>query len=77
MEKKINIILNECLGNIDSIDEVTELKAFEDWDSMSHMVLITRIEADFNIAFTGDEIANLRTVHKLYELIHLKSQVAS
>ena len=31
------------------------------WDSMSHMMLIARVEEAFSIEFTGDEIADFRT----------------
>lgn len=45
-----------------SIADMMELRQINSWDSMSHMVLISRIEEVFNIQLTGDEIADLRTV---------------
>ncbi|GDX12084.1 hypothetical protein LBMAG57_38560 [Verrucomicrobiota bacterium] len=45
-----------------SVNDVLELKQIAAWDSMNHMVLISRIEAVFNIQLTGDEIAEMRTV---------------
>ena len=32
------------------------------WDSMSHMWLIARLEEVFSVEFTGDEIADFRSV---------------
>ncbi len=32
------------------------------WDSMAHMMFIVRLEEDYLIQFTGDEIADIRTV---------------
>jgi len=32
------------------------------WDSMTHMLLITRVEQIFGVEFTGDEIADFRSV---------------
>lgn len=32
------------------------------WDSMAHMMFIVRLEEDYQIQFTGDEIADIRTV---------------
>ena len=32
------------------------------WDSMAHMMFIVRLEEDYQIQFTGDEIADIKTV---------------
>ena len=32
------------------------------WDSLAHMMLIVRLEDDYKIQFTGDEIADIRSV---------------
>jgi acyl carrier protein len=32
------------------------------WDSLAHMMLIVRLEQDYAIEFSGDEIADLRSV---------------
>lgn len=32
------------------------------WDSMAHMLFIVRLEEVYEIQFTGDEIADLKTV---------------
>ncbi len=32
------------------------------WDSLAHMMLIVRLEQDYAIQFSGDEIADLRSV---------------
>ena len=45
-----------------SVNDALELRQIRAWDSMNHMVLITRIEEVFNMQLTGDEIADLRTV---------------
>jgi acyl carrier protein len=45
-----------------SVNDTLELRQISSWDSMSHMVLISRIEEVFNIQFTGDEIADLSSV---------------
>ena len=46
----------------DTIKDSTELKSITSWDSMTHMVLITRLEEEFQVQLTGDEIADMQTV---------------
>ena len=46
----------------DSIKDNLALQNIPTWDSMTHMVLIVRIEEDWNIQLTGDEIADIKTV---------------
>ncbi len=45
-----------------SVHDTLELRQISSWDSMSHMVLISRIEEVFNMQLTGDEIADLSNV---------------
>jgi acyl carrier protein len=45
-----------------SVNDALELRQISSWDSMSHMVLISRIEEVFNMQLTGDEIADLSSV---------------
>jgi len=45
-----------------TIEDATELKSISSWDSMTHMVLITRLEEEFQVQLTGDEIADMQTV---------------
>jgi acyl carrier protein len=44
------------------VNDALELRQIGSWDSMSHMVLITRIEENFNVQLTGDEIADMKSV---------------
>jgi len=46
----------------DSINDQVQLRDISTWDSMTHMVLIYNLEAEFNIQLTGDEIAEIQTV---------------
>jgi len=45
-----------------NITDMLQLRDIPSWDSMTHMVLITRIEEMFKVELTGDEIADLRSV---------------
>ena len=43
------------------IDSLT-LSEIPTWDSMSHMLFIVRVEEVYQVQFSGDEIADLKTV---------------
>ncbi len=43
------------------VDEL-QLLDIPSWDSMAHMLLITRLEDDFKVQFSGDEIADMHSV---------------
>ena len=45
----------------ESVTEALALRDIRSWDSMSHMILIARLEETFDVQFTGDEIADFRT----------------
>jgi acyl carrier protein len=43
------------------VNDSLALREIPSWDSMSHMILIARVEEVFRVEFTGDEIAEFRT----------------
>jgi acyl carrier protein len=45
----------------DRVNDSLALGEIPSWDSMSHMILIGRVEETFRVEFTGDEIADFRT----------------
>lgn len=60
---RVEKICSEVLGvPIDRLVDSQVLKELDSWDSLAHMILITRIEDEFQIQFTGDQIADIRTV---------------
>ena len=44
----------------------------EEWDSLSHIRLLTAIEANFSVQFDLDEIGNMTTVSTIVDLLHEK-----
>ena len=46
----------------DSVVDDLALADIPSWDSMAHMLFIVRLEEDYQVQFTGDEIADIRTV---------------
>lgn len=51
------------------VNDSLDLRDISSWDSMSHMILITRVEEAFSVEFTGDEIADFRTVQDVREAL--------
>jgi acyl carrier protein len=52
-----------------TVNDSLSLREISSWDSMSHMMLITRLEEAFSVEFTGDEIADFRSVRDVREAI--------
>jgi acyl carrier protein len=44
------------------VTDTLALRDISSWDSMSHMMLIARLEETFTVEFTGDEIADFQNV---------------
>jgi len=66
--------LERIFAEVFSIPETTAndslaLREIASWDSMSHMILIARVEETFAIEFTGDEIADFRSVKDIREAL--------
>lgn len=50
-----------CISDVDITDEL-RLQEIATWDSMSHMMLIMRMEETFEVQLTGDQIADIKSV---------------
>lgn len=45
-----------------AVVDTLELSAIPTWDSLTHMMLIVRIEEFYQFQLTGDEIADMKSV---------------
>lgn len=45
-----------------SINDALVLSDIPTWDSLAHMMLIVRLEDAYQIQFSGDEIADIKSV---------------
>lgn len=45
-----------------SVKDTLALSEIPTWDSLAHMLFIVRLEEVYQIQFTGDEIADIKTV---------------
>jgi acyl carrier protein len=57
-----NILSEVFVIPTSSIEDSLTLKDIPSWDSLTHMMLIVRLEEDYRIQFTGDEIADIQSV---------------
>jgi len=73
---KLEQILRESF-NIESskVEDETSLMSFEEWDSLSYMFFITKLEESYGIELTGDEIADMRTIGDIKKIISSKGKV--
>ncbi len=58
-------------------DEITLMREtsaadIEGWDSLMHVTLVLNVEAGFDVRFTSTEVAVLKTVGELVDLIRSK-----
>lgn len=50
------------------------LISFGEWDSLTHMFFITKLEESYGIELTGDEIADMQTVGDVKKVITSKGK---
>ncbi len=51
-----------------------KLTSYGEWDSMSHMFFITKLEEAYSIELDGDEIADMQTVADIKKIIAAKGK---
>lgn len=51
------------------IARATQLEDIPDWDSVSHVQLMLSVESTFGVTFTPQEIASVRTIADLVNLV--------
>jgi acyl carrier protein len=67
---KLDKILIESFGaNQDQLVDSFSIYSFPEWDSMSHMFFITKLEEEYDIVVSGDEIASMNTVADIKKII--------
>ena len=57
----------------DQNDDVV-LSDLDDWESMAHMLFITRLEENYDVEFTGDEILAMNKIGDIKELLAKKGK---
>jgi acyl carrier protein len=70
MKNRLINIFKEVLNLSDfTLDRNLTASDIETWDSMNHVILILNIETEFSISFTLSEMAELKNIGDLIDLI--------
>ncbi len=63
MEEKLYTILSEVLKeDSKNINDASSPDTLKGWDSFNGLVLVDRLEKDFKVKFTIDEVMDVRNV---------------
>lgn len=60
--------------NETEIKDELRLMNFSEWDSMTHMFFITKLEEEYGIELTGDEIADMDTIGDIKKVLISKGK---
>jgi acyl carrier protein len=70
---QINEVFRDVLGDESiSVGSTTTAKDIPEWDSITHVLLISEIEKKFSVRFTAGEIQALQNVGEMVVLIEQK-----
>lgn len=71
--EEVNIELADIL-EVDAVLDTDELESFESWDSLAILSLMAFIDETYNVQLFNDDLANLKTLANVKELIESKKQ---
>lgn len=70
---KINDVFQRVFDDDElKIDRSTSAKDVEGWDSLMHVTLLINIEKAFGVKFKSSEVAALKNVGELFDLLDAK-----
>jgi acyl carrier protein len=73
ISEKLTSIFHEVFNNPNIIlSETLTANDVDNWDSLTHMILITEIETQFNIKFKLKELNKMKNVGDLLAIINEK-----
>lgn len=73
IEERVNKVFKTIFENENiAVNANTTAEDIEGWDSITHLTLITSIETEFGISFTGFEIMRMQNVGDMMDLIATK-----
>ena len=58
-----------------ALDANTDFKALDIWDSLNTLSIIAMVDADFNVALTGQDVESSRTISNLWQIVEEKSKL--
>ena len=68
----LNEIFRDVMDNDDiSVNPETTAADIDQWDSLTHVLLVVAVERHFSVRFTANEVQQLKNVGELAKLIEL------
>lgn len=55
--------------SVDKIDINLAYQSIPEWDSITHMILISQLEEDFNVSIDTDDVIDMSSVKKAIEIL--------
>lgn len=72
MKKITDLVASVLEVKSEDLLDTTTFSDIDSWDSMIHMFLITRIEDEFEIELTNEEIVEMTTFAKIKKIVNNK-----
>ena len=74
--KKVNNVFIDVMDNKDVIlEESTTNNDIDEWDSLSHILIVVAIEKEFEIRFNSDDIKNWNNVGAMLDSVEQKLKI--
>ena len=70
MEDKIKEVLAEIFG--EKISDDFSKESTDKWDSLTHLDLIVKLEEEFGVSFTPDEIGSIESYQDIKKILNDK-----
>ena len=51
----------------------TEFRQLEGWSSMMALIIIAKIDSEYSVTVTAEELAECSTINDLFEMVHAKA----
>lgn len=73
MEKKLKSIMADIfVCNEKDINENTIKDDLENWDSLQHLIFVSKLEQEFDVKFKPEEINSMKSYISVLEIIKSK-----
>ncbi len=66
---KLKEIFNDVFDRDIELNESTQAKDVDGWDSLTHITLIAQIEEEFDMKFTMKEVLGMKNVGEMVDII--------
>jgi acyl carrier protein len=74
-EERLFAVLSSILNvPLESLSLDSSASSLQEWDSLNHMYVVLALEEEFNVEFSDDEIATLRSASSLRDALVAKTE---